>query len=197
STSTRPSSFSIASITSWAKSDSWITWALNPTRTSMAGAQVLVALKQSNGSMSVNMYNISSYNSIVQSKIAFKVPEKSTEYSGGTMKIIATLTLPMNSSSTNQPANLNAKVTLDLVKASQSNNTTLAGTTSSAESSTPSSTSGNMTSEGSGGSSGADNGAISMIKNMNFTFFVICFVASFVLDSVKFFCDIWCGVDEP
>ncbi|KAL7253881.1 hypothetical protein ACSBR1_008259 [Camellia fascicularis] len=90
--------------------------------------------------MSVNTYNISSYSSIVQSKIAFEVPEKSAEYFSGTMKIVITLTLPANSSSTNQVwqvdgsvmngflnkhefqlANINAKVTLDLVKASQSN----------------------------------------------------------------------------
>ncbi|GMP34891.1 hypothetical protein CsSME_00007574 [Camellia sinensis var. sinensis] len=67
----------------------------------MANAQVLVALKQSNNSMSVNTYYIIFYNCFVQLKIAFKVPEKSVEYSGGTMKIFTTLTLPMNSSLTN------------------------------------------------------------------------------------------------
>ncbi|KAL7172835.1 hypothetical protein ACSBR2_032331 [Camellia fascicularis] len=195
------SSLSIAFIARPAKSDGWIAWALNPTGTGMAGAQALVAFKQSNGSMSVNTYNISSYSSIVKSKIAFEVPEKSAEYSNGTMKIFATLTLPANSSSMNQvwqvggsvtngvpdkhefqPANLNAKATLDLVKAtSQSNGTTPAGTTSRTESPAPSPTSGTTTPGGSGGSSNADSGAISMIGNRNFVLFVMCLVASFVL----------------
>ncbi|CAL5405227.1 unnamed protein product [Camellia sinensis] len=159
--------------------------------------------------MSVNTYNISSYRSIVQLKIAFEVPKKSVEYFSGMIKIVATLTLSTNSSSMNQvwqvadsimndfpdkhefqQANLNAKVTLDLVKASQSNSTTPTAITSSAESPVPSLTSGNMTPGRSRGSSGADSGAISMFKNKNFAFFVICFVASFVFERVKLLCDI-------
>ncbi|KAF5953515.1 hypothetical protein HYC85_006371 [Camellia sinensis] len=88
------SSLSIAFIAPPAKSNGWIAWAINPTGTGMAGAQSLIAFKQSNGSMTVNTYNISSYSSIVKSKIAFDVPEKSAEYSGGVMKIFATLRLP-------------------------------------------------------------------------------------------------------
>ncbi|KAL7260294.1 hypothetical protein ACSBR1_006042 [Camellia fascicularis] len=124
--------------------------------------------------MSVNTYNISSYSSIVQSKITFEVPKKNAKYSGETMKIVATLTLSANSLSTNQ-----------------SNSTTLSGTTRSAEFLMLSLTSGNTTLRGSGGSSGANSGVISMIENKNFAFFVICFVSSFVFKRVKFLYDIW------
>ncbi|GMP48643.1 hypothetical protein CsSME_00015925 [Camellia sinensis var. sinensis] len=129
------SSLSIAFIAPPAKSNGWIAWAINPTGTGMAGAQSLIAFKQSNGSMTVNTYNISSYSSIVKSKIAFDVPEKSAEYSRGVMKIFATLRLPKGTASVNQvwqvggavdhgipvkhafeAANLNAKGTLDLVR---------------------------------------------------------------------------------
>ncbi|XP_076918812.1 auxin-induced in root cultures protein 12-like [Bidens hawaiensis] len=60
----------------------------------MAGAQSFIAFKGSNGSMTVKTYNISSYSSIVEGKIAFEVPEASAEFSGGVMRIFATMKLP-------------------------------------------------------------------------------------------------------
>ncbi|KAK3004668.1 hypothetical protein RJ639_018285 [Escallonia herrerae] len=119
-----------------AHSDGWIAWAINPTGTGMAGAQSLIAFKDSNGSMTVKTYNISSYTSIVQSKILYDVLDSSAENSGGLMKIFATLALPKNMAELNQvwqvgssvtkgmpdkhafqPANLMAKGKLELTKA--------------------------------------------------------------------------------
>ncbi|XP_076950548.1 auxin-induced in root cultures protein 12-like [Bidens hawaiensis] len=60
----------------------------------MAGAQSFIAFKGSKGSMTVKTYNISSYSSIVEGKIAFEVPEASAEFSGGVMRIFATMKLP-------------------------------------------------------------------------------------------------------
>ena len=60
----------------------------------MAGAQAILAFKASNGSMVVNTYNISSYSSIVAGKLAFDVKEKRAEFSGGMMRIFATVELP-------------------------------------------------------------------------------------------------------
>lgn len=136
------SSLSIAFLAPPAKSNGWIAWAINPTGTGMVGAQALIAFKKSDGSLTVKTYNLSSYASIVQSKLSFKVSDSSAEYSGGLMKIFATLALPENMTTVNQvwqvgssvvddmpvkhafeQPNLNAKGTLELVKA-QSNVTT-------------------------------------------------------------------------
>nr|XP_043621547.1 cytochrome b561 and DOMON domain-containing protein At3g25290 [Erigeron canadensis] len=72
----------------------WVSWAINPTGDGMAGAQALLAYKASNGSMVVKTYNISSYSSIMEGELAFDVKVKSAEYSGGMMKIFATIVLP-------------------------------------------------------------------------------------------------------
>ncbi|XP_059626256.1 auxin-induced in root cultures protein 12 [Cornus florida] len=135
------SSLSIAFVAPPAKSTGWIAWAINPTGTGMIGAQALVALKESNGSMVVKTYNISSYQPIVESNISFHVANKTAEYSGGLMKIFAVLTVA-NNATVNQvwqvgssvtggipdkhaftPANLMAKGTLVLM-AAQTNSTT-------------------------------------------------------------------------
>ncbi|KAL7263995.1 hypothetical protein ACSBR1_002032 [Camellia fascicularis] len=176
------SSLSIAFIAPPAKSNGWIAWAINPTGTGMAGAQSLIAFKQSNGSMTVNTYNISSYSSILKSKIAFDVPEKSAEYSGGVMKIFATLRLPKDTASVNQvwqvggavdhgipvkhafeAANLNAKGTLDLVRSAASN--------APAPAPAPSE-----------GPSSSENVGVSRIGNCNFGLIsMLLFLASFVI----------------
>ncbi|KAL8225041.1 hypothetical protein R6Q57_017598 [Mikania cordata] len=88
------SSLSIAFAAPPATPNGWIAWAINPTQTGMAGSQALIAFKNSNGSMIVKTYNISSYTSIVEGKIAFEVPESSAEFSDGVMMIFATLKLP-------------------------------------------------------------------------------------------------------
>ncbi|CAI9770673.1 unnamed protein product [Fraxinus pennsylvanica] len=93
---------SVAFIAPPAKSDGWIAWALNPTGMGMVGSQALVAFKDSNGSMVVKTYNISSYNSIVESKIFYDVLEKKAEFSSGAMRIFAKLALPSDATELNQ-----------------------------------------------------------------------------------------------
>ncbi|KAI3514517.1 hypothetical protein L1887_12979 [Cichorium endivia] len=132
---------SIAFIASPATSAGWISWAINPTGDGMAGAQALVAFKASNGSMVVKTYNISSYSSIMEGKLAFNVKDKSADYSDGVMRIFATVELPEKGMSTVnqvwqvgpsvspggfpakhafQPANLGAKGRLDLLSGQSS-----------------------------------------------------------------------------
>ncbi|XP_047311452.1 cytochrome b561 and DOMON domain-containing protein At3g25290-like [Impatiens glandulifera] len=88
------SSLSIAFVSSPSKTDGWISWAINPTSTGMAGSQTLVAFKDSNGSMVVKTYNISSYSSILESKLSFDVTDMTADYSNGQMRIFAAITLP-------------------------------------------------------------------------------------------------------
>ncbi|XP_009602069.1 cytochrome b561 and DOMON domain-containing protein At3g25290-like [Nicotiana tomentosiformis] len=118
------------------KSDGWIAWAINPKDTGMAGAQTLLAFKNSKGEMLVKTYDILSYTSIKESsKLWFDVKESAAEFSGGLMRLFATLVLPekgkttlnhvwqVGPSLTNgfpakhdfQLANLNSKGTLDLL----------------------------------------------------------------------------------
>ncbi|KAF4367556.1 hypothetical protein G4B88_003760 [Cannabis sativa] len=127
------SSLSIAFIAPPAKSDGWISWAINPTGTGMVGSQSLIAFKQSDGSMVVKTYDIKSYSSLVEGKLSFDVWDTSAEYSGGVMRIFAKVKLPEKASSVNhvwqvgpsvasgrpdahefQGANLNAKGKLSL-----------------------------------------------------------------------------------
>ncbi|KAL6968426.1 hypothetical protein U1Q18_034229 [Sarracenia purpurea var. burkii] len=63
------SSLSVAFITTPAKSDGWISWAINPAGTGMVGAQAPIAFKDSKGAMTVKTYNISSYRLIVKGKV--------------------------------------------------------------------------------------------------------------------------------
>ncbi|KVI03784.1 auxin-induced in root cultures protein 12 [Cynara cardunculus var. scolymus] len=141
----KTSSLSIAFIAPPPKPDGWIAWAINPTQTGMAGSQALIAFKDANGSMTVKKYNISSYSSIVEGEISFEVPESRAEYSGGSMKIFATVKLPETMTEVNhvwqvgglvtegrptkhefQPANLKAvgKLHLKLAEKEQNNSTT-------------------------------------------------------------------------
>ncbi|XP_027126976.1 cytochrome b561 and DOMON domain-containing protein At3g25290-like [Coffea arabica] len=125
---------SIAFIAPPPKSDGWVAWAINPTAAGMAGAQALLAYKAANGSMVVKTYNISSYSSVVESKVWFDVLDKKAEFSGGVIRIFAKLALPESLTTVNQvwqvgpsgkagpekhefkPENLNAKGTLQLVE---------------------------------------------------------------------------------
>ncbi|XP_058205821.1 cytochrome b561 and DOMON domain-containing protein At3g25290-like [Rhododendron vialii] len=130
------SSLSIAFQAPPSQTDGWISWAINPTSAGMAGSQALVAFKASNGSMTVQTYNISSYALAAPGKLSFEVKNTSAEYSGGVMRIFATLVLNEGMGTTVnqvwqvgpsvtdgvpdkhafQAANLNAKGTLDLLK---------------------------------------------------------------------------------
>lgn len=125
---------SIAFIAPPAKPDGWVAWALNPTSTGMVGSQSLVAFKDTNGSIVVKTYNITSYGPISESKISYNVLKKSAESSRGLITIFATLALPAGNTKLNQvwqvgstvsngvpakhafaPDNLSSKNTLQLV----------------------------------------------------------------------------------
>lgn len=130
------STLSVAFVAPPDKPDGWIAWAINPNAAGMVGAQTLFAFKNSKGEMVVKTYDISSYSSIKESsKLWFDVKEAAAEFSGGLMRLFATLVLPekgkttlnhvwqVGPSVTNgfpakhgfQPANLNSKGTLDLL----------------------------------------------------------------------------------
>ncbi|PKH88845.1 hypothetical protein CRG98_049975, partial [Punica granatum] len=85
------SSLSIAFTAAPADGGAWVSWAINPTLTGMVGSQALMALKLSDGSIVAKTYNISSYRSIVESKLSFDVWDLTAEASNGTMTIFASL----------------------------------------------------------------------------------------------------------
>lgn len=159
---------SVAFIAPPAKPEGWVAWALNPTGKGMAGSQALVAFKDSNGSMVVKTYNISSYSSIVESKLFYDVLDKKAEFSGGAMRIFAKLALPSDATELNQvwqvgsavkggmpekhdfgPDNLNSKDTLSLVSEATASSPALAPS--------PSPTAGSGS--GNGRQNGNDNGS--------------------------------------
>ncbi|XP_030454746.1 cytochrome b561 and DOMON domain-containing protein At3g25290-like [Syzygium oleosum] len=81
----------------------WVAWAINPTSTGMVGAQAMMALKSSSGSVVAKTFNISSYHSIVESKLSFDVWDLSAdEAAGGTMRLFASVKVPAGSRSLNQ-----------------------------------------------------------------------------------------------
>ncbi|KAI3880296.1 hypothetical protein MKX03_011029 [Papaver bracteatum] len=88
------SSLDIAFIAPPAKPDGWIAWAINPTSTGMVGSQTLVAYKQSDGSMTVKTYNITSYKDVLLGKIGFQVSKMEAEYVDGVIKMYASIVLP-------------------------------------------------------------------------------------------------------
>ncbi|KAJ8634375.1 hypothetical protein MRB53_027711 [Persea americana] len=127
------SSLDLAFVAPPAKSDGWIAWGINPTAEGMVGAQALIAFRGSNGSMAVHTYNITSYQGVFPSPIAFHVWSTSAEHSHGTMLIFASMALPEKTTTVNHvwqvgasvngtlpakhsfaPENLNAKGKLDL-----------------------------------------------------------------------------------
>lgn len=157
------SSLSVAFTAPPPNSDGWVAWAINPTGTGMAGAQAFVAVRHSNGSITPRTYNISSYSSVVQSKLSFEFWDYSTEYSNRSITIFASVKVPEKKSlnhiwqvgpGINQtgflikhefnPENLAAKGTLELV----SNST---GTASPSPSSSPAPDTGNSTDSGKNG----------------------------------------------
>lgn len=81
-----------------AKPGGWIAWAINPTATGMVGAQTLVAYKDpGNGVAVVKTLNISSYSSLIPSKLAFDVWDMKAEEAardGGTLRIFARVKVP-------------------------------------------------------------------------------------------------------
>ncbi|CAL2228632.1 unnamed protein product [Prunus armeniaca] len=57
----------------------------------MKGAQTLLTYKKSDDSMDIKTFNISSYNNIVKSKLAFNVWDTSAESSGGIFRLFVKL----------------------------------------------------------------------------------------------------------
>lgn len=170
-----------------AEPSGWIAWGINPTSTGMLGTQSFLAFKQSDGSMAVDAYNISSY-AITPSKILFDVSDLRAEDSGGMMKIFTTLELPQNTREVFQvwqvgvvtdgmpdghelqPENMNAKGTLRLVVEAQRN-----GTTSGKDHSTTNSNTGGQR------ETAPDKGGISMISKESNSVFYVCLLVFGIL----------------
>ncbi|KAG4120514.1 hypothetical protein ERO13_D11G147800v2 [Gossypium hirsutum] len=89
---------SVAFISTPSKPGGWISWAINPNATGMAGSQALVAYKNSTtGVAVVHTFDISSYSSIVPKDLSFEVPDKTAETrSDGSLAIFATIKVPAN-----------------------------------------------------------------------------------------------------
>ncbi|KAJ4729080.1 Cytochrome b561 and DOMON domain-containing protein [Melia azedarach] len=105
------SSLSIAFVSTPASADGWVAWAINPISNGMAGSQTLLALK-SNGSLVVKTFNISSYSSIVESKLSFETWDLSAESGqNGTVTIYGKLKVPEKAEKLNQVWQVGAKVT--------------------------------------------------------------------------------------
>ncbi|KAJ7961645.1 Cytochrome b561 and DOMON domain-containing protein [Quillaja saponaria] len=104
------SSLSVVFLAPPAQRDGWISWAINPTGTGMAGSQALIAFK-SNGVITVKTYNISSYTSIVQSKLSFDVWDMRAEESDGLIKIYAKVKVPEKAEKLNQVWQVGPSVT--------------------------------------------------------------------------------------
>ncbi|KAL0389903.1 UNVERIFIED_CONTAM: cytochrome and DOMON domain-containing protein [Sesamum calycinum] len=130
------STLSIAFIAPPARPDGWVSWAINPTSTGMVGSQALIAFRDAKGGMAVKTYNVSMYGPLTESKVWYEVKESSAEFSGGLIRLFATLVLPEKGKTTVnhvwqvgpsvtggvpdkhefQPANLNSKGNLDLLR---------------------------------------------------------------------------------
>jgi len=80
-------------------STGWVAWGINPSGGGMVGTQALIALRQSNGTMSCNTYNVTSKRAtLVPSPISFHATDLSSVYDNGQMTIFAKVVLPSNKS---------------------------------------------------------------------------------------------------
>ncbi|KAD4179047.1 hypothetical protein R6Q59_022611 [Mikania micrantha] len=81
----------------------WVAWALNVDGRGMIGAQALVALPSSNGSLQAYTSSVTGYGTTLQqSSLSFGVPVIRAENSNGDVVIYATLVLPGGRTSFNQ-----------------------------------------------------------------------------------------------
>ena len=79
-----------------------VAWGINPDAKRMSGTQALIALKQSNGNMACNTYNvISKRPPLVPSPISFPATDLSSEFENGLMTIFAKVVLPSKKSVVN------------------------------------------------------------------------------------------------
>lgn len=76
-------------------SSGWVAWGINPNAKGMVGTQALIALKQANGTMACNTYNITSKKPpLVPSPISFPATDLSSEFENGLITIFAKVVLP-------------------------------------------------------------------------------------------------------
>lgn len=140
---------SVAFVAPQAQPDGWVAWAINPTGQGMDGAQALIAFRQTDGSMGVRTYSIKGYD-VKEGSIAFETSDLAAERSGGVMRIFGKLKLPSGTTTVNQiwqvgssvasgvpqphdvqPANLQSKGKVDLIRGATSQSSAGSSTTKS------------------------------------------------------------------
>ncbi|KAG7630403.1 DOMON domain [Arabidopsis suecica] len=90
----------------------WVAWAINPTGTKMAGSQAFLAYRSGGAAPVVKTYNISSYSSLVEGKLAFDFWNLRAEsLSGGRIAIFTTVKVPAGADSVNQVWQIGGNVT--------------------------------------------------------------------------------------
>ncbi|KAF9679392.1 hypothetical protein SADUNF_Sadunf06G0010400 [Salix dunnii] len=84
-------------------SSKWVAWAINPTSTSMAGSQALIAYQQNDGTMRAYTSPISSYQtSLQEGELSFDVSDLSATLANNELIIFATISLSNTSATVNQ-----------------------------------------------------------------------------------------------
>ncbi|XP_057534675.1 cytochrome b561 and DOMON domain-containing protein At4g12980-like [Amaranthus tricolor] len=126
-------SLSVAFTATPSSPNGWVAWGINPTSTGMGGTQAILAFRNSDGSMSVKTFDISSYSSIVPGKLSYQVYDKKAVFNSADGSITIFATIENHGGKNNhvwqvgpsvtkdfpdkhdfKPANLNAKGVLDL-----------------------------------------------------------------------------------
>ncbi|CDY35927.1 BnaA05g30230D [Brassica napus] len=107
------SSLSIAFVATPARPSGWVAWAINPTGTGMAGSQAFVALRSGPGvAPVVKTYNISSYSTLVEGRLAFDFWDLRAEALTGNRVVIHTsVKVPAGEDSVNQVWQIGGNVT--------------------------------------------------------------------------------------
>ncbi|XP_008778837.2 auxin-induced in root cultures protein 12-like [Phoenix dactylifera] len=101
---------SIAFMAPPAAQGGWVAWAINPTGTGMAGSQTLAAFKGADGKMVVKTYNITGYEPLKESKIAFDTADLAAEYTNGTIRLFGTVKVGKDMKAVNQVWQVGASV---------------------------------------------------------------------------------------
>ncbi|KAI3849600.1 hypothetical protein MKW92_042712 [Papaver armeniacum] len=95
-------------------SNGWIAWGVNPTGTGMAGSQVIVAFRHSNGSMIAYPTQLKSYTPTMQpGSLSFPVSNIKTEYSNDEFMIFAVIG-PMDNNRVNHVWQAGSSVSNDV-----------------------------------------------------------------------------------
>ncbi|KAG7949114.1 hypothetical protein I3843_13G044300 [Carya illinoinensis] len=97
------SSLSMAFIAPPAKTGGWVAWAINPNSTRMAGSQALLAFKSNGGAVTIQTYDIKSYNfSMSGLNLSYPVWDLKAEESSGNITIYGKWKLPAKTEKVNQ-----------------------------------------------------------------------------------------------